>query len=89
MLLLLLIIFLIILCLIERELDRHDDAAENIRESCHKCGTEITADTLICPDCGSLVREHCSDCGRSKVVAHQFCPWCGVNSNHSRSQYAA
>ena len=88
MLLILLILFLCLLCLIERELDAPEVYDESMLESCHKCGIKTSPDHLICMSCRSLLREHCRNCGHSKVVAHRHCPWCG-SVTEAGSQYAA
>jgi len=88
MLLILLIIFLVLLCLIERELDAPEDQGEPAPETCQKCGAEASPDHLICTSCRTLLREHCRTCGHSKIVAHHYCPWCGTASEKG-SPYAA
>lgn len=88
MLLILLILFLVLLCLIERELDSPEEHGETEMENCSRCGAETAPDHLICTSCRSLLREHCRACGHSKIIAHRYCPWCGTTTV-TGSQHAA
>ena len=87
MLLVLLIIFVVILCLIEREIDSPGEQDEPVTIHCVRCGHEATSDLMVCPGCRALLREHCTGCGESKVVEYRHCPWCG-NARDEREGYA-
>jgi uncharacterized RDD family membrane protein YckC len=47
--------------------------------NCQKCGAELDADDVFCPECGTKVHPAaiCEYCGGALEVDDEFCPGCG------------
>jgi len=60
----------------ERDLSLRLLDAELENKACPKCGTGITADYLICPECLCELKVKCDYCGRPIKPSWHACPYC-------------